>query len=63
MIKDPVVKYQALLKINNAIIREHTRSGLFNLLAQEISKLFHYCHVNYQMSDKDEIILFWHALL
>jgi transcriptional regulator with GAF, ATPase, and Fis domain len=42
MLKDPVVKYQLLLKINNAVISQLTRNGLFRVLAAEISKLFHY---------------------
>ena len=41
-LKDPVVKYQLLLKINNAIISQHTREGLFQALSIEFSKLFHY---------------------
>ena len=51
MLKDPIVKYQVLLKINNAVISEHTRSGLFRLLAQEISKLFHYDRFSINLYD------------
>ncbi len=41
-LQDPAVKYQLLLKINNAIISQHTREGLFQALAVEFSKLFPY---------------------
>jgi transcriptional regulator with GAF, ATPase, and Fis domain len=51
MFKDPIVKYQVLLKINNAVIREHTRSGLFRLLAHEIGKLFHYDRFSINLFD------------
>ena len=37
-----VTKYKLLLEINNAIVKETTRSGLFNRLAGEISRIFHY---------------------
>ena len=39
---DAVTKYKLLLKINNAIVKETSRSGLFNRLAVEISRIFHY---------------------
>ena len=39
---DAVAKYKLLLKINNAIVKETSRSGLFNRLAVEISRIFHY---------------------
>ncbi len=42
MLKDPAVKYQLLLKINNAVISQLSRDGLFRVLAAEISRLFHY---------------------
>jgi transcriptional regulator with GAF, ATPase, and Fis domain len=41
-------KYETLLTINNATIKEHTREGLFRTIATEIKKIFHYdrCSVN-----------------
>ncbi|MBW2042002.1 MAG: sigma-54-dependent Fis family transcriptional regulator [Deltaproteobacteria bacterium] len=37
---DAATKYKLLLEINNAIVKETTRSGLFNRLAVEISRIF-----------------------
>jgi transcriptional regulator with GAF, ATPase, and Fis domain len=44
----PAKKYETLLRINNAIIKEHTREGLFRAIATEIKKVFHYdrCSIN-----------------
>lgn len=42
MVWDDAVKYRLLLDINNAIVRETSRGGLFNALAAEIRKIFHY---------------------
>ena len=53
MLKDPVVKYQLLLKINNASISQLTRDGLFRVLAAEISKLFHYDRFSINLYDPD----------
>lgn len=41
-------KYESLLRMNNAIIKEHTREGLFRAITTEIKKLFHYdrCSIN-----------------
>jgi transcriptional regulator with GAF, ATPase, and Fis domain len=39
---DATAKYRLLLEINNAIVKETTRSGLFNCLAVEISRIFRY---------------------
>lgn len=39
---DAAARYRFLLDINNAIIKETTRSGLFKALADEISKIFKY---------------------
>lgn len=41
-------KYELLLKINNAIIKEYTRDGLFRKIATELKQLFHYdrCSIN-----------------
>ena len=48
MFWSPIKKYETLLRINNAIIKEHTREGLFRTIATEIKKVFHYdrCSVN-----------------
>lgn len=48
MLWDSDKKYETLLKISNATIREHTREGLFRTIATEIKKIFHYdrCSVN-----------------
>lgn len=42
MLCDPITRYQLLLKINNAIIKQYTREALFRSLATEIGKIFHY---------------------
>lgn len=41
-------KYESILRINNAIIKEHTREGLFRAIATEIKKLLPYdrCSIN-----------------
>jgi len=41
-------KYESLLRINNAIIKERTREGLFRAIATELKKLFPYdrCSIN-----------------
>jgi transcriptional regulator with GAF, ATPase, and Fis domain len=41
-VRDAVSKYKLLLKINKAIVKETSRSGLFKRLAVEISRIFHY---------------------
>jgi len=39
---DAATKYRFLLDINNAIVKETNRSGLFKALADEIRKIFHF---------------------
>lgn len=41
-------KYETLLRINNAIIKEQTRDGIFRAIVTEIKKLFHFdrCSIN-----------------
>ena len=53
-------KYQTLLKINNAIIKERTREGLFRVIATEIKKVFHYdrCSINLYDPDDDSLSYF-----
>ena len=61
MLKDPVVKYQLLLKINNASISQLTRDGLFRVLASEISKLFHYDRFSINLYDQETGVLTYFA--
>ena len=53
-------KYETLLKINNAIIKEHTREGLFRTIATEIKKVFHYdrCSINLYDPEADSLSYF-----
>ncbi len=53
-------KYETLLKINNAIIKEHTREGLFRTIATEIKKVFRYdrCSINLYDPDTDSLSYF-----
>jgi len=48
-----IKKYETLLRINNAIIKEHTREGLFRAIATEIKKLFHYDRCSINLYDPD----------
>ncbi len=61
MLKDPVVKYQLLLKINNAVINQHTREGLFSVLAREIGRIFHYDRFSINLYDPKADILTYFA--
>ncbi len=60
-LKDPAVKYQLLLKINNAIISQLTREGLFQALAIEFSKLFHYDRFSINLYDQETDTLSYFA--
>ena len=53
-------KYETLLRINNAIIKEHTREGLFRTIATEIKKDFHYdrCSINLYDSQTESLTYF-----
>jgi transcriptional regulator with GAF, ATPase, and Fis domain len=42
MVWDAATKYRLLLDLNNAVLREVTRSGLFSALAAEIRKMFRF---------------------
>ncbi|MBN2126710.1 MAG: sigma-54-dependent Fis family transcriptional regulator [Deltaproteobacteria bacterium] len=46
-------KYESLLQINNAILKEHTREGLFRAIATELKKLFHYDRCSINLYDPD----------
>ena len=47
-------KYELLLKINNAIVTETTRQGLFKALAGELRNHFHYDRFSIYIHDPDE---------
>jgi formate hydrogenlyase transcriptional activator len=53
-------KYETLLRINNAIIKEHTHEGLFRTIATEIKKVFHYdrCSINLYDPETDSLSYF-----
>ena len=53
-------RQEILLKINNAIIKEHTREGLFRTIAIEIKKVFHYdrCSINLYNPDTNMLSYF-----
>lgn len=61
MLEDPILKYRLLLKINNAIISQHTREGLFQALAAEFSKLFHYDRFSINLYDPKTNMLTYFA--
>lgn len=42
MLKDPAKKYRLLLRLNNAIISQYEREGLFHIIAGEISSIVPY---------------------
>lgn len=48
---DPKTRYQLLLKINNSIIKQYAREGLFRSLSMEISKLFHFDRFSINLYD------------
>ena len=56
----PTKKYETLLRINNAIIKEHTREGLFRTIATEIKKVFRYdrCSINLYDTETDSLSYF-----
>jgi transcriptional regulator with GAF, ATPase, and Fis domain len=60
MLWSSMKKYETLLKINNAIIKEHTREGLFRTIASEIKKVFHYdrCSINLYDSETETLSYF-----
>ena len=45
-------KYLSLLRINNVILSEYTREGLFRALAIEIKKFFHYDRCSIHLYDR-----------
>ncbi len=53
MVWDTVTKYRLLLEINNAIVKETSRAGLFQALANEISKIFHYDRFSINLYDPE----------
>lgn len=50
-------KYKLILEINNAILKETTRSGLFRSLATEIRKIFHYDRFSINLYHRQKMIL------
>ncbi len=56
-----VAKYKLLLEINNAIIQETTRSGLFKRLAMEISRIFPYDRFSINLYNPDSESLTYFA--
>ena len=54
-------KYQLLLDINNAIINQYTREGLFRSLAAEIWKIFHFDRFSINLYDRKSETLSYFA--
>ena len=54
---DTVTKYRHLLEINNAIVKETTRTGLFQALSVEISRIFQYDRFSITLYDPPGQIL------
>ena len=53
-------KYETLLIINNAIITQKTREGLFGAIATQIKKVFHYDRCSIQLYDpKDKSLRYF----
>jgi transcriptional regulator with GAF, ATPase, and Fis domain len=53
MVWDAVTKYRLLLDLNNAVLREITRSGLFSALAAEIRKIFRFDRFSINIYDSE----------
>ena len=60
MLKDPVKKYRLLLRLNNAIISQYEREGLFHVIAHEISGIVPYDRfsINLYNPQTDELSYF-----
>jgi transcriptional regulator with GAF, ATPase, and Fis domain len=61
MLEDPILKYRLLLKINNAIISQLTREGLFQALAEEFGRLLHYDRFSINLYDPETNMLTYFA--
>lgn len=55
-------KYETILKINNAIIKEHSREGLFRTISTEINKIFHYDRCSINLYDQETNYLTYFAV-
>jgi transcriptional regulator with GAF, ATPase, and Fis domain len=60
MLKDPAKKYRLLLRLNNAIISQYEREGLFHMIAGEISSIVPYDRfsINLYNPKADELTYF-----
>jgi transcriptional regulator with GAF, ATPase, and Fis domain len=52
MYRDPATKYQLLLRLNNSVINQYTPEGLFQSLATEMSRIFHYDRFSINIYDE-----------
>lgn len=52
MYRDSATKYQLLLRLNNSVISQHTPEGLFQSLAKEMSRIFHYDRFSINIYDE-----------
>lgn len=60
MTKDPAKKYRLLLRLNNAIISQYEREGLFHMIAGEISSIVPYDRfsINLYNAETEELTYF-----
>ena len=58
---NPTIRYQILLRINNAVITRTTREGLFRALATELRKHFPYDRLSINLYDAESHSLSYFA--
>ena len=58
---DPVMRYKALLELNNAIVNQTSSEALFRSMAGEIRKIFHYDRFSIAIYEPDSNSLSWFA--